>query len=147
MTLLGIDPGLRHSGLCLLHGSDISTHHISIETAQSWRRMAELVVAWVSSYPAQIDAIGLEDFVFRAPKVSHGLVKHASEIGKLVGFLVCALEDTAPVVLVPPSEAQRNTLKGKAAKAAGIPGVNDHERSAFYIASWLKGSMRMAGRR
>lgn len=147
MRLLAIDPGLTHTGLCCMDGSDISTTEIRLaDGVSAWRRMGDLVVAWVDGLE-RLDVIGLEDFVFRAPKASHGIVKHASEIGKLVGYLIARLDTPErPVVLVPASQAQAGQPKGKAAKAAGIPGRNEHERAAFYVGQWLKGSMRMSGR-
>lgn len=153
MKLVAIDPGLKWTGLCVMDGSDVQTSEIRLSDGETgWRRMADLILAWVESEQAQpdggIDCIGLEDFVFMAPKASHGLVKHAAQMGKIIGYLVSGLEEAGQqVVLVPSSQAQRGQPKGKAAKAAGIPGRNDHERASYYVAIWLKGTMRMAGQR
>jgi hypothetical protein len=147
VKILGIDPGLSHTGLCLMNGVDITTTEIRLaDGVEGWQRMGDLIVAWVDPEIHRIDVIGLEDFVFMAPKASHGIVKHAAQIGKLIGYLVAQLEARgADLVLVPASQAQRNQPKGKAAKAAGVPGRNDHERAAYNVANWVKGTMRLEG--
>lgn len=146
MVILGIDPGLTHSGICVMDGSSITTTEIRLaDGAEGWQRMGDLVLAWIDG-ASRPDVIGLEDFVFMAPKASHGIVKHAAQIGKLIGYLVCALEQRGhTVVLVPASQAQRGQPKGKAARAAGVPGRNGHERAAHNVALWLKGTMRLSG--
>lgn len=144
MKLVGIDPGLRHTGLCVMWGAAIECDHISLAPGAPWQRMADLVASFTLREMA--DVVGIEDFQFRSPKVSHGLVKHAADMGKLIGWLVAALESPATtVVLVPAHEAQVNQPKGRTARAAGIPGRNDHERSAYNVAAWVHGSMRLAG--
>lgn len=149
MKIVGLDPGLRETGACTIAGAHLELATIKTPDAGNWRRMGEQVVGWVKGQAGiyELTSIGIEDFQFRSPQVSRGMVKHSAEIGKLIGWLVAELERIAPVILVPAHEAQRNTLKGAAAKAAGIPGKNDHERSAHNVAAWLKGTARLAGAR
>lgn len=149
MNLLAIDPGLTHTGFCTFDGSDIRTSEVRLsDGVEGWRRMGDLVLAWIDRLERRPHAIGLEDYVFMSPKATHGLVKHSVQMGKLIGYLVALLEARGfTLVLVPASKAQRNQPKGKKAKAAGIPGRNDHERSAYFVGVWLKGSMRLAGGR
>jgi hypothetical protein len=143
LLLLGIDPGLRNTGLCLLPaGQPENAHCWTIRDAGTYSQTADTIAAAVQTLDTPPHAIGIEDFQFRSPRISHGLVKHAAEMGKLIGRLSALIPDA---VWVPAHESKALQPEGKPAQRLGIPGRNDHERSAYYVALWLAGTLRLAG--
>jgi hypothetical protein len=152
LRILGVDPGLRNTGMCLLelgHENDADCWTIR---ADGWERMGRAVLTDIGKDgPAATrapHAIAIEDFVFRSPRISRGVVKHGAEMGKLLGFLWAVLSPGAsPVTWVKPSDSKALQPEGRMAKAYGIPGRNDHERSAYYAALYVASTIRLAGGR
>lgn len=146
LRILGVDPGTRSTGICLLDGGrEPWTETVKVESEADWHDMA--VAVWSRLPLSSLHACGIEDWQFRAPTVSRGVVKHGHVVGKIIGYLVARLEDVeVPALLVPAHEAQRDQLRGRAAKAAGVPGANQHERSAYAVACWVQTTARAKAR-
>lgn len=148
LYVLGADPGLKETGLALVRfGHEFEAETSTLKPA-SPGDMADLIAAVCrdalspSRAGGAVDAICIEDFVFRAPRATHGLVKHSVAMGRLLGRLD-VLTRGMPVHWVNSADSKRDQLEGAAAKRAGIPGRNDHERSAVYAAWWLLGTLRL----
>lgn len=156
LIILGIDPGLKTTGLCIYDASTREVREtvtVKVEASSNDAELIEMRSRIVTGIFELIDRHGdpnvttLEDFRFRSPRVSQGLVKHAVGMGKLVGWLEYALT-TMPcgeIVLVNPSESKRDQPADSVARKMGLPGRNGHERSAYYAALWVAGTIRLAG--
>lgn len=166
LTVLGIDPGLAETGLAVVTFG----RELEAKTGKIWktpdhatmaREIADVChdasiagdalarrIGIRDLFPA-VDAIAIEDFRWRPAKVDgHRKIINGLEMARMLGRLDVLLEDvTLPITWTVAKDTLRDQPFGKEATAFGIPGRNDHERSAFYQARWLLGTLRLAGGR
>lgn len=145
MRILGIDPGIRHTGLCVvlfegqrrkvlkvteLKGCTVSNVHVPL---------VQLIME------ADVDFVGIEDFHWMGGDKTIG--KHSLDLCKLIGaiFSVCYGSTGCEPVLIRKQDCNAaigvtgKTPKSRIALAVGaiFPGVkmsNEHKRDAAVVA-------------
>lgn len=149
ITVLGVDPGLEHAGFCRVNfGDELAAvpRHIDGLGDRAAHRIAQEIRE--ENDAGGLTAIAIEDYVWRPVKVTRGYAVHGMAMCRLLGRIEILLEDlTTPIHWVRAQDSLRDQPMGAKATAFGIPGTNDHQRSAFYQARWLIGTLRMSGAR
>lgn len=162
LTVLGVDPGLEHVALCrVTFGRELEAVPISLTigddaiasdviVAEILEELGGAVVGTeLVASDREIAGVAIEDFVWRPAKVHNGRqITTGLAMARMLGRVEERLRpfrSLPPIHWVRPQDSLREQPFGARAKKLGIPGRNNHERSAFYQARWLLGTLRMGG--
>lgn len=150
MRILGIDPGLRHTGLCVVAFIGHKREVVTVSELKACTPTNICAPLRALIHEAGVDFVGIEDFHWMGADVSVG--KHSLELCKLIGaiFAIChGAMGTEPAMLRKQTCNAAIGITGKAPKSrvaravtALFPGVklsNEHKRDAAVVALAAKG--------
>lgn len=148
LTVLGVDPGLAHAAFAIVtfgREEEADLDYLSPLGENAADEIATMIYELEDR--GGIDAIAIEDYVWRPAKVhGHRQITNGLAMARMLGRLDVLLRDlSVPLHWVIAKDSLREQPFGAEAKRLGIPGRNDHERSAFYQARWLLGTLRVGG--
>lgn len=146
MITLGVDPGTRNTGICVLHDGKDLIRRCIIRTPQGYG--LESAIAWIllaiqDSPESRIDAACVEEVVWIG-KPRKIVIPLSHVAGAITGFLVAR---GIPTYLVPPA------MKKMAGRWPALGrGASEHERDAAllaklaYFAEFAPGRLSRRGR-
>ena len=134
MTKVGIDPGLKQSGIAIETPQTPLTVR-TLRLKDSPGTMCDYIIDEITSYPFHLPGIVAIEAYTHRPYLKR-VVTNAAEMGALVGVLRYRLEVLGfTVIEILAEESKRNLPVNDhlAWKKFGLPGKNSHERSAYAV--------------
>ncbi len=145
MRILGIDPGIRHTGLCVVAFTGHKREVVTVDELKACSPANVRSPLRALIHESGVDFVGIEDFHWMGADISVG--KHSLELCKLIGaiFAIChGAMGTEPVMLRKQACNAAIGITGKTPKSriaravsALFPGVkisNEHKRDAAVVA-------------